>query len=402
MKTLFNKNINTYINYLIVAYAFSFPISKAAVNIVEVLLLLLWIYQGNWKYKFELLKSNKFIIFLLAFILWSVVSIAWASNTIFAMQYIGKYHHFLMIPVIYTSLEKKYISYVFGAFIGSMLISELMSYGIYFNLFTYGRATHEFPTPFMHHITYSVVLVFTSTILLTNFLTEIRLKYKIFDIVFLTTIITNLFINGGRTGQVIFIVLMFAVSLMYIKHKLKAILIASTIVITTFMLAYNFSSNFSSRVHQFEKGISKIIYENDYTGQGGMRAALWIVGTEVFSHNIATGTGIGNAMKDANYYASLHSFKTRNMNLFADYHNVFINVAAQLGIVGILLIILIFYSLFKLQFKIQKYNILNITFVISFILFSCTHNTMHLMFPMVFFALFTGFFNAISRIEMQT
>ncbi len=396
------KDINRYLNYLIIAYAFSFPISKAAVNVIEVLLLLLWVYQGNWKDKFELLKSNKFIIFLLMFILWNIVSIVWAADTIFALKYIGKYHHFLMILVIYTSLEKKYISYVFSAFIGSMLISELMSYGIYFNLFTYGRATHEFPTPFMHHITYSVVLVFTSTILLTNFLKETRLKYKIFDIVFFTTIVINLFINGGRTGQVIFIVLMFVVSFMYIKHKLKAILIASSIVITTFFLAYSFSSNFPSRVHQFEKGISKIIHDNDYTGQGGMRAALWIVGTEVFMDNPINGVGIGNVMKDANYYASQHSFKTKDMNFFADYHNVFINIAAQLGLIGLVLLLLIFYALIKLKFKTKQYKVLNTTFVISFMLFSCTHNTIHLMFPMVFFALFSGVFNAVSRIEMQT
>jgi len=399
MKNLFKKETNTYLNYLIIAYAFSFPISKAAVNILEVLMLLLWIYQGEWKHKYELLKAQRFMLFLGAFIVYMFISIPWASDTAFALKYIAKYHHFLVIPVIYTALERKYIKYVFVAFVASVFISEIMSYGIYFNLFTYKHATHEFPTPFMHHITYSVVLVFTSMILLTNFVHQKKLGYKIFEILFFTTIITNLFINGGRTGQVIFIVIMFVVSLMYIKHKLKAILSASAVIFITFFLAYNFSSNFPVRVHQFEHGISKIIHNDDYTGQGGMRAALWIVGSEVFLDNPIVGTGIGNEMKDANHYASLHSFKTKDMNGFSDYHNVFVNVAAQLGIIGLSFILLIFYSLFKLPFKTKQYKVLNTVFVISFILFSCTHNTVHLMFPMVFFALFTGIFSAISRIE---
>ena len=399
MKNLFEQEINTYLNYMIIAYAFSFPISKAAVNILEVLMLLLWIYQGNWKYKLELLKAQRFMLFLGAFVTYMIVSVMWASDTGFALKYIGKYHHFLIIPVIYTALERKYINYVFLAFVTSVFISEMISYGIYFNLFTYGHATHEFPTPFMHHITYSVVLVFTSMILLTNFLTEKRLKYKIFELLFFSTIIINLFINGGRTGQVIFIVIIFIVALMYIKHKVKAILSASAVILITFFLAYNFSSNFSVRVHQFEQGISKIIENDDYTGQGGMRAAMWIIGSEVFLDNPIIGTGIGNVMKDANHYASLHSFKTRDMRMFADYHNVFVNVAAQLGIIGLLLILLIFYALFTLQFKTKQYQVLNRVFIVSFILFSCTHNTVHLMFPMVFFTLFTGVFSAISRIE---
>ncbi len=401
MKHLCKKEINTYLNYLIIVYVFSFPVSKAAINILESVIVILWIYQGDWHSKVESLKSNKFMVILFFYMLWMCISIFWASDTIFALKYLAKYHHYLMIPIIYTTLEKKYISYLFVAFVGSVFISELMSYGIYFNLFTYGHATHEFPTPFMQHITYSVVLVFTSTILLVNFLREKRLKFKLFEMLFFSTIITNLFINGGRTGQVIFVVIIFVVMLMYIKQKVKALVFASLIVISTFSLAYNFSNNFSSRVHQFENGISKIIYENDYTGQGGMRVALWIVGTEDFTHHMFVGTGIGNAMKDANYYASKHSFKTRNMNNFGDYHNIYINVATQLGTVGIVLLLAMLFVLLKLPFKTKKYKILNVVFVISFVLFSCVHNTMHLMFPMVFFALFTGVFNAISRIEMQ-
>ena len=56
------ENISKYLNYLIIAFAFSFPISKAGVNLVEFLLLLLWIYEGNWKHKVQLLKSSKFML----------------------------------------------------------------------------------------------------------------------------------------------------------------------------------------------------------------------------------------------------------------------------------------------------------------------------------------------------
>jgi len=399
MIALSQERTKQYLNYLIIALAFSFPISKAAVNLLEVLMILLWLYEGNWKHKFEQLRSNTFILAFGLFILYIFISVFWASSPSYWFHYVLKYHHYLLLPVIYTSLEKKYIRYVLYAFIASMFISEILSYGIYFGLFTIGRATPSFPTPFMHHITYSVVVAFTSTILLVNALSEKRVALKIFDGLFFITIVINLFINGGRTGQLIFIVLMFTVFMIYIKNKLKAFVLASMLVIVTFTLAYNFSNNFASRIQQFEKGIEKVFTKQDYTDQGGMRAAMWIIGSHVFMDNPLLGAGVGNEMKEANEYALKLDMKTKDMKIFADYHNVFVNLAAQLGIIGLGLFLYLLYSLYKLEFQTKEYAILNKTFLFSFILFSCTHNTVHIMFPMVYFTLFAGFFTAVSRIE---
>jgi len=191
---------------------------------------------------------------LAVFIVYNILSVVWASDWLFALQYMGKYHHFLLIPVIYTVLEKKYVPTVFSAYILSVFISELLSYGIYFHLFTLNNATPEFPTPFMHHITYSIVLAFTSTMLLTNFFTEKRRIYKIFNLLFFVTVSANLFINGGRTGQVAYVVLMLLLPFFYIKQKFKAFLFAFSIIGISFYLAYNYSDNFLSRMHQLDKG----------------------------------------------------------------------------------------------------------------------------------------------------
>lgn len=390
---------NRYINYFIILYAFSFPVSKAAVNILEAVILLLWIYEGNWKEKLRLLQSSLFIRVLGLFLLYSLLSVLWASDTEFALQYIGKYHHFLMIPVIYTALQKRYIPYVFSAFVLSVFVSELMSYGIFFHLFTYKGATAQFPTPFMHHITYSVILAFTGAILLTNLFTAKEYKYKLFNMLFFITVTINLFINGGRTGQVAFMALMGLLPFLLIKHKIKAAVLAFSIIFTSFFLAYTYSDNFTARIDQFEKGVAKIFNSNDYTDQGGMRAALWIVGADIFMQHPVKGTGIGNAMKEANLVASEHGFKHKNMNEFADYHNMFLNEAVELGSIGLLLVLFVLYALLRLKFETKQYFILNTMFVLSFVIFSMTHNTLHLMNPMVFFALFSGLFLGISRIE---
>ena len=396
------EDAGRYLNYGFILFAFCFPISKAAVNVLELILVGLWIYEGRWHYKFSLMRSSRFLVVLLLFLGWFILSIPWAVTPEFAVAYIGKFHHFLLIPILYTSLQRAYIEAIFSAFIGSMFMSELLSYGIYFELLHYKDATPEFPTPFMHHITYSVVLAFTSTILLVKIFRAKQLSYRIFSALFFITVVMNLFINGGRTGQVVFIVLLFIVFLSFMQQKLRAVVLALFLVLTTLTLAYNFSDNFAARVAQFQKGINKIVEENDYRDQGGMRAALWITGVEVFLDHPLTGMGIGNAMKDANSYVAKHHFKTADMRMFADYHNVFINIAAQLGVVGLLLFCLLLYRLFRLDFKHREYRVLNRTFLVSFILFSMTHNTIHTMFPMVYFALFAGLFSAISRLDSQS
>ena len=53
-----NINFKKYITYLLIAYAFAFPISKAATNLFEILAISLWLVEGNWKEKLNLYKKN--------------------------------------------------------------------------------------------------------------------------------------------------------------------------------------------------------------------------------------------------------------------------------------------------------------------------------------------------------
>ncbi len=398
------NNINLYINYLLVAYAFCIPVSKAGTNIAEVLILLLWVYQGNWKYKLEQYKSNPFILTFGAFIAFSFISLFWASSFSFGLEYIAKYRHFLIIPVMYTSLDKKFVPHIISAFLMAILVSEIMSYGIFFELWKYNGVSPHDPTPFMSHMTYSTILAFTSTILLTKiFLAKKEeLKFKILYGVFFISVIANLFINGGRTGQIIFIILIFVLKLIHVKHKAKAIALSISTLFIIFSLAYNFSPNFHNRANTLYNEVNKMIYQNDYSSNDsslGARVSLWMVGYETFKDNFLFGTGIGNDMNDVKKHAEELGFKPKYLGLFDDNHNMFITNAVQLGIVGLILIILLFYYLFKLKFKEDEYRSINIMFVIAFVMFSFTHNTFHTMHPMTFFALFAGLLNAISNIE---
>ena len=390
-------NWTKYINYVLIAYAFCFPISKAGTNLFETMALLFWVLEGNWKEKLHLYKTNLLSISIILLVGFSLLSILWHENTGTTLKYVAKYRHLLIIFVFYSSFDKKYISYLISAFLAAMFISEIVSYAIFFEFIHYKNILPSDPTPFMSHMTYSTVLAFTVNVLLVRFFYEKNLKYKLFYIFFFLTATTNLFINGGRTGQIIFIVLIFITIFASIQHKLKAFIFSISILSLAFVLAYNFSPNFHTRADLLYTGLYNAIVHHNYKESGGTRIALSLLGIDTFLDHPIAGTGIAYSMDNIDYYASKHNFDTSFYKQFADYHNTFLTISVQLGIVGLLISCLIIYSLLTFKIENKELKLISLLFAVSFILFSISHNTLHTMNPMIYFSLFAGVFNALSK-----
>lgn len=394
-------NLNKYINYMLIGYALCIPISKAGVNLFESLIILLWLIEGKWKEKFSLLKVNLLSISIISLIIVSLIASFWSISIPEALSYIGKYRHFIIILIIYTSLDKRFIRYILSAFLLGMFISEMVSYGIFFELFKYKNISPQDPTAFMSHTDYSAYLAFTSIILLERFLSDINIKSKIVYGMFFITVTGNLFVNGGRTGQVIFIVLILITFIMSIKNKIKAIVMSFCLITVIFTTAYNISPNFYNRANYAIKDVKNMIYKNNYGGSFGTRVSLWIVGFDKFKDNLLLGAGIGNEMDGIENYAKYRGFNEKHIARFADHHNSFVTFAVQLGIFGLFISLLIFYSIYKLVFISTKYRILKVTFFITFFLWSMIGISFHLMNSMIFFTFFAGLLNKISYFEIK-
>ena len=392
---------NKFINYFIVLYSFCLPISKAGTTFSAICLILLWFIESNFKVKISLIKSNKFMIVLGTFLLLSFLSIFWSSDTSFAVDYIRKYWHFLIIPIIYTSLDRSYIKHVFSAFLLGMFISEIVSYGIFFEIWTKDGVPPHDPSPFMDHTNYSIYLAFTVFILMHRILFEPLIKWKIMYGVFMLFSMSNMLVNGGRTGQVAFFVTLFIVAFLNIKNKLIAIFGSIIFVFIVFTSAYNTSPVFNDRINYAFHDIEKMIKDKDFTNSFSIRVSLWIIGTEQFLDNFLIGTGIGDEAVDIQKYVKKYNFIYYDnfQDNYIDYHNAYVQYSVQLGIFGLILFILLFLNLLKLKFKSIIYRNLNITFISLYLLLSTVGLSLHIMASMTLFALFSGLFNAISRFE---
>lgn len=392
-----------YINYLILLYAFCLPISRAGVSLSVILIFLFWIFQANFKRKFYEIKQNYFILLIFIFIIYSFIAILWSSDKIFAIEYVKKYYHFLIIPIIFTSLKKEYIDKVFSAFLLGMLISEITSYGIFFELWRKEGISPNDPSPFMDHSNYSTYLAFTVFILMHKIIHTDDLKWKLAYSIFFLFSTSNLFLNGGRTGQFSFLITLCIIGFLNFKNKLKAVVLFISLGTTIFVSAYNISPVFKDRFDYFLHDVEVMINEKDFSNSFSLRVALWISGLEASKHNLIFGSGIGDERENANYI--LQKFNISNDNFkqdtenSIDFHNMYVQYIVQLGIVGLIIILLIFYLLFKLDIRDKVYRNLLIIFLILYFCHSMLGNSFHINQSMVLFALFSSIFITIYKYE---
>lgn len=388
-------DFNKWTNYFFIAFAFAIPISKALISLFAVLIIVSWVLEGNYRNKFEVIKCDKLSLIFLFLITFSIISLLWSPNLPHAVKFIGiKYWHFFLIPIMLTSFNTKYIKYVINSFLLSMFISEIVSYGIFFEIWSYNNVPSSDPSPFMNHTDYSTFLSFALIIILSKLMTITDLKWKIFYLFYFVTGLSNLFINGGRTGQVTFLFTISVMAIFYFKLSIKYIITLFITLVTILTIAYNVSPNFHNRVNQVQADLTNMYEKNEYSGSLSIRIALWRIGAATFMDNTVIGTGIGGETLKIKEYSEKLGF--HNLETFTDYHNTFIQYGVQLGIIGFLIPITVFYLLFTLRLQNRQYKSLSVAFTIIYILHAMGGFSFHILDSLVFLCTFAALFNAIS------
>ncbi|MDD5401285.1 MAG: O-antigen ligase family protein [Sulfurimonas sp.] len=401
MIKLKNIAIDNYINYLFVLYAFLLPISRGGISVLTALLFVLWLFSNDFRKKIDFIKSNRAIFYLLAFISFNILSLLWSENISSGIYYIRKYWYFILVLVIATAIEKKYLIHAISAFLAGMLLSEVISYGVFFELWSFKNATVDFPTPFINHIQYSMFLAFTSLLLLNKIFYEENVKIKIFYSVFFLTTTINLFVNAGRTGQAAFAVSIFLVGFLNIKNRVLAFFGILFLILSLFYTSYQLSPNFKKRVDIGISNIEELINKKDYCTSIGLRFGAWSIGSEIFLNNPILGIGITSEMDSLKESILVNHPDMHCVAKMPSYHNFYIQVAVHLGIAGLFLYLMLFYSILKLDIRDKYYFNMMIVFVSVYSISSLVETMFHEQFSAAFLAFFAGIFIAQHRIENE-
>jgi O-antigen ligase len=354
-------SINDWINYTFVLLAFVFPLSSKKMTIILLLLVILWIFEGKWKEKFSILNRSKVFKLYALFIGFIGISLLW-SDTVYGgfvkhttdnmiFVYFKTYFlGFLLIPIVLTSVKKKYIDFSVKAFLSAIFISEIASWLLYLNIIEIrGRMSHD-PSPFMHHSLYSIFLAVTVFVLLTKFLKENNKFIKLGISLFIVSAIINLFLNGGRLGQLSFFIALCIYILLKFRVTLKTVLLSLASIFVLWSAAYQFSPIFQKRVNDAIVSIKKI-EDGDFSSSWGNRVYALIIVKDIIVKNPVFGVGIGNAkhifVNQAKEYKDGYLVEG-----FWHMHNQYIQILLETGIIGLLLFF--FFLKVLLQMNLEK------------------------------------------------
>ena len=361
--------LNKVYQLLLVFLAFLIPLTVFGANLIIVLIVLIWLFSGNYKLKYRKIMSSKFIVASGIFYLLHIVGLIWTSDLQWGFEMLHKMWYFiLLMPILYTIVEKKYIKYYVSSFLLAISFTEVVSYLLWFeliepfkvvripdtlNLMIYraGDLAHmtSNPTPFMSHVSYNPILTIAIYIVYHEiFLNKKldRVKFFIYSF-FAITMTINMFITGGRAGQVMyFAMLVILIFQFFNSDKIKSLLAIMILIPGIFFAAYHSSDLFQTRVDYAIESVKD--YELNKNSSVGKRISYAKNSWDIILKNPLIGVGTGDfpiefqkaAILNDNYYGTITS----------NPHNMYNLILVQLGLLGFISFLSIFYYQIKQSF----------------------------------------------------
>ena len=353
-----NLNLDKVYQYLLIALAFIFPLTVAGGNLVIGIIVLIWLFSGNYKAKFNQIISNKLAVLSILFFSLHVLGLIWTDDIKWGLTIVKKMSDFLfLLPILLTITKKKYIKYYISAFILAMSLTEVLSYLVWFEIIDpLHKATVGNPTPTMSHISYNPYLAFGIYLISHELLRNKSLSAvsKYFYAFFALTMSINMFITGGRAGQVMFFAMITILIFQYYNPKrIKAAILTMIIVPSIFMSAYSLSPQFNNRVNAAVDDISAYTNEETSNNSIGQRITYTINSFKIIQQNPLFGVGTGDFPSE---YKKVHVKNMSDAGLTVNPHNMYVLIAVQLGLLGLASMLLIFYHQLKFSLS-SKINI---------------------------------------------
>jgi O-antigen ligase len=162
-----------------------------------------------------------------------------------------------------------------------------------------------------------------------------------------------------------------------------------------------------SSISLFKKRIDHAIndtrelQEGNFNTSWGLRAAFWVVTYDALHTHPFIGSGIGDYRLAARetFVSNLHHFNQKVINWCSDthYHNQYLMILVQTGLIGFGLMIWLFIELFKLKIDNPQLNEFKILGLTTFIVASISEPLWILQFPIILFIFITSVSIAASK-----
>ena len=349
------------------------PISIAATSILIGLLSFCWIIEGGFKIKLEKIKSTKWMIAALLFILIYILGMFWGQYHDNAQGTFQILSLFLMFIVFQTSnLSQQTLKWgglmFLSSTLASAIIATLINQGIILSLHDYipiiadpenslyPNAVDQKPA-FITYTAHNILLAFSCMICLF-LLIEKNSKYKLILMSCVLIYFFNIFYESGRAGQLIVVLLLSSYSVFYFRKKMKySISIILFLIISIFSL-YQFSWTFKHRVnHTINEVVNEVNPNKIAQPKAHSKFARFLLVKEALNfikEKPVFGHGTGSFAKT---FSKKINLKLPSGDVHTP-HNTYLYVWCETGIIGLMILLSIFYlqikSLSKLSHRFHR------------------------------------------------
>jgi len=344
-----NLTLDKTYQFLLIILAFLMPLTVFGANVIIVVICLLWLFSGNYKSKFYQIINNRLMLASIVFFCLHLVGLIWTEDLTWGLHIVHKMWYFLLLlPALFTIVRKDYIKHYISAFLLAIALTEICSYLVWFEIVEpFKNAKVENPTPFMNHISYNPILSFAIYLVLHELFFNKKITNFIFSLYsfFAISMTVNMFITGGRAGQVAFFVMLSILIFQVLdKQRISAFITILIVIPTIFLTAYQTSDLFQKRVDIAAKAL--VQYSNEDRSAVGIRINYVINSWQVMKKNPIIGIGTGDFPTE---YSKINKINSPMMPDSENPHNMYILVLMQLGLVGLFSLLSIFY--YQIQYS---------------------------------------------------
>ncbi|MBN9230531.1 MAG: O-antigen biosynthesis protein [Legionella sp. 40-6] len=350
--------------FLILMFTFFIPISSSVKSVMGVACLIAIVLTPQYR---KLSVSN-FTSFwgcaILVFFAYVVLASFWADSPFaYRISVIDKYAKILYLPLLATVfINPTTRRWTFNLFIAAMLLTCLLSFIKHYNLILLNNM-EDSGEVFHNHIAtgYMVALAtyFAGILFLTANTTQVeRIYYGLMIVVGSYQIF---FLNTGRTGYVIYLVLM--CFLLIQKLPLKRAFIGCSLLFATVGIVYVASPLMQVRTAALISDI-KFLQQHEENTSLGFRVQFHDYARSLFEKNPLFGLGTGTFK----YHFGLDQPVPAWDRKLNDPHSQYWLTLVELGVVGMGLFLFFIFSLFVTALKLEENKPVVLGILLAFIL----------------------------------
>ena len=330
-------------NFFFILLGFSIPISVAFTNILIVAYSLTWIFEGDFPKKIKEIKSVKWISSLLLLISFYFLGMLYGdmhNDYIYVIKRLLLLLFF--IPIVISELKPKTYILALHAFLISNLTSAIVAVGINYD-FINPIFDNSAITAFLKYNYHNILLSFSALLSFLMFLKS-KSKYSFLYIVLILIYSFSIFNEAGRAGQLTFNVFFICYAIFLLRSQFKfSILIILFLIIINFF-SYKNSSIFKHRVdhltHIVQNDGQK---KNKNSVEKDIRYLFTKTGLELIRKKPIFGYGTGS-------FSSVFKLETEtsyDLNKHKTPHNNYLYILFELGFIGLIFFLSIFYFQIK-------------------------------------------------------